>query len=275
MTPFIAEVLDANGSEWDYAEPYAGGAGVAMGLLIDGRVRRVHLNDSSRHVYAFWHSILKEPEAFCRRISRASLTIDAWREHREVVRRPEEHDLLDLGFSTFFLNRCNRSGILTAGVIGGQAQTGEWLIDARFPRNELIRRITVIADQRHRIRLSHLDAEVFLATKVSSLPKGTLVYLDPPYFARAKKLYLNTYEPADHARLAKAVQKVRHPWIVSYDANASIAALYPKRRKFTYSLQYSAVRAYAGRELFIFSDRLAVPATSSLPYVADGLRRLA
>lgn len=142
LAPFVAEVLDRNSAYANnYVEPYAGGAGVAMELLLSDRVKRVYLNDSSVHIYAFWKSILTEPEGFCRRISRASLTLDAWRAHREIVRHPERHDLSDLGFSTFVLNRCNRSGVLTAGVIGGTEQRGEWRIDARFPRNELIQRI--------------------------------------------------------------------------------------------------------------------------------------
>jgi hypothetical protein len=33
---------------------------------------------------------------------------------------------------TIYLNRTNRSGVLNAGVIGGQAQTGRHKIDARF-----------------------------------------------------------------------------------------------------------------------------------------------
>lgn len=276
LAPFISEVLDANDAEsWSYVEPYAGGAGVGMELLLDNRVRRVYLNDSSRPIYAFWRSVLDQPDAFCSRISRAALTLETWRKHRDVVRDQSKHDLLDLGFSTFFLNRCNRSGVLTGGVIGGQQQQGDWLIDARFPRAELIRRVEAIATRANRVSVTNLDAEVFLATKVAKLPAETLVYCDPPYFARAKRLYLDSYTEADHARLAKAIQKVKQPWLLSYDSHATIAALYQDRRQFTYRLSYSAISAYAGRELFIFSDKLKVPATSALSYVADGLKRLA
>src|SRR6476469_1943346 len=110
LAPFIAEILVANcATDWNYVEPYAGGAGVAIELLLRGKVGHVYLNDSSFQVYAFWKSMLADAEAFCRRIERASLTVNAWRAHREVVRHPEKHDLRDVGFSTFFLNRCNRS----------------------------------------------------------------------------------------------------------------------------------------------------------------------
>lgn len=276
LAPFINEVLVANDADrWNYVEAYAGGAGVGMELLLEDRVKRVHLNDCSRPIYAFWRAILDHPEAFCRRISRAALTLDAWRKHRDVVRAQAEHDVLDLGFSTFFLNRCNRSGVLTGGVIGGLQQQGEWLIDARFPRQELIRRIETIATRAHRVTVTNLDAEVFLSTKVAKMPAQTLVYCDPPYFSRAKRLYLDTYDTTDHARLATAIQKVKQPWMVSYDSHPTIAALYQRRRRFTYRLSYSAISAYAGRELFIFSDRLKIPETSVLDFVAEGLKRLA
>jgi DNA adenine methylase len=276
LAPFVAEVLEKNEAVgWNYVEPYAGGAGVAMELLLNKKVGHVYLNDSSVHIYAFWRAVLNEPEAFCRRISRASLTLETWRSHREVVRHPDEHDLNELGFSTFFLNRCNRSGILTAGVIGGVAQRGKWRIDARFPRNELIRRIEVIASKARHITVTNLDAELFIERRVNALAPETLVYCDPPYFARAAHLYLNTYLPRDHTRLAQVIQgKLRRPWIVSYDGHPTIISLYRNRRKFRYSLQYSAIRAYAGSEVFVFSDSLLIPSTSALPYIAKALPNL-
>lgn len=273
LTPFIAEILERNDAiGWNYVEPYAGGAGVAIELLLDRKVGHVYLNDSSVHIYAFWKAILSDPEGFCRRISRASLTLDAWRAHREVVRHPEKHDLHDVGFSTFFLNRCNRSGVLTAGVIGGASQEGRWRIDARFPRNELIQRIETIAAHRRRITVTNLDAQKFMIDRVDKLPKTTLVYCDPPYFARAERLYLNVYEPDDHATLAKFIQaKLRRPWVVSYDNHPEIAKLYRQRRRFRYSIQYSAMTTYEGTEYFIFSDGLKIPRKSALPSIDRAL----
>lgn len=276
LTPFVVELLEANGQErWTYAEPYAGGAGVAMELLLDNRVDHVYLNDSSIHIYAFWKSLLNDTDAFCSRLSRVALTLDAWRRHREVVRHPADHSLLDLGFSTFFLNRCNRSGVLTAGVIGGKAQSGAWRMDARFPRNELISRIEVIASRRRRITVSQKDAEGFMRSTVPRLPIKTLVYCDPPYYERAERLYLNTYRRTDHARLATVIQRdLCRPWLVSYDSHPDILRLYRRRRHFIYSLQYSAMTSYAGSEVFVFSDGLTIPRTSRLPYIADALGSL-
>jgi len=276
LAPFVAEILDRNDAVgWDYVEPYAGGAGVAMELLLDGKVGHVHLNDSSVHLYAFWTTILTDPDGFCRRVSRGSLTIDHWKRHREIVRHPREHGLADVGFSTFYLNRCNRSGVLTGGVIGGLAQQGRWRIDARFPRNELVKRIEAIALRRDQITVTNLDAEEFMMTRVNKLAPQTIVYCDPPYYERAERLYLSTYVRADHVRLAKVIQrKLRRPWLVSYNGHPEILSLYRERRKFQYTLQYSAIRAYAGREVFVFADDLELPRTSVLPSIARALAKL-
>jgi len=269
LAPFLVEVLAENRAvDWNYVEPYAGGAGAAMELLLNNRVGHVYLNDSSFPIYAFWKALRDNPEHFCRRISRASLNLVTWKKHREVLRSPHEHTIEDVGFSTFYLNRCNHSGVLTAGVIGGLKQDGPWRIDARFPRNQLIQRVEAIAQYRDRITLSNIDAETFLGNKVSRLSKNTLIYCDPPYFARAKRLYLNIYEPADHQRLAHFMQtQVSQNWLVSYDNHPTILRAYSKRRTFCYSLQYSAMKVYAGREVFVFSDRLKIPTTSILPYL--------
>lgn len=274
LTPFVLEVIKANGLEGGhYVEPYAGGAGVAMELLVDGHVGHVHLNDSSYHVYSFWHSALMHTDEFCAKISRSLLNVDEWCTHREVLRHPDQHSELEVGFSTFYLNRTNRSGVLTGGVIGGLNQSGKWKIDARFPRNELIRRIELIGSLRNSITLCNLDAEDFFSNHVPTLPSQALVYCDPPYFEKASRLYLNHYAPDDHARIAETIQHLENvKWMVSYDGVEQILGYYTGRRKFLYELQYNASRVYKGSEVFIFSDDLVIPRSSALAHITKALK---
>ena len=148
-------------------------------------------------------------------------------------------------------------------------------MDARFPRNELIRRVELIASRKSKIRIKNLDAEKFLTEYVPGLPKRTLVYLDPPYFKKADRLYLNHYAPQDHMRLAKLVQrKVKLPWLVSYDNTPEIQALYTDRMSFCYFLQYNAAKCYQGSEFFAFSDKLIVPKSSKLQFINAALSKL-
>lgn len=273
LWPFIHEILNANSLvNAEYAEPYAGGAGVAMELLLRKHISRVHLNDSCLAVFSFWHSILNDTEKFCRKISRASLTVNEWKKQREVFRSREGADRFDLGFAMFYLNRCNRSGILNGGVIGGLDQTGDWKIDARFPRNALITRIETIAARKSSIRIRNWDAERFMVDYIPRLPRNSLVYCDPPYFRKAERLYPNHYLESDHAQIAKVIQsKVKAPWIVSYDSCDEIKNHYSKRSMINYQLQYSAAKVYKGSELFIFSDKTQMPTESCLPLIHEAL----
>lgn len=275
LAPFIAELVDANNLVGgDYAEPYAGGAGVAVDLLLSGKVARIHLNDSHKAVYYFWRSILEETETFCRKIASASLTVPEWRRQKQILTHRKDFSPLDVGFAMFFLNRCNRSGIGSGGVIGGLDQTGEWKMDARFPRNELIQRIESIARFRTKIQVRNMDAERFIMQYVPRLPAKTLVYCDPPYYQKAERLYPNYYQPNDHSRIAELFQSgISHKWVVSYDGVPEILKLYKSRRYFLYSLQYNAAKAYRGTEVFVFSDDLVLPKVSSLTFIETALHR--
>ena len=205
ISPFINEILlENNLIGGQYVEPYAGGAGVGIELLLRGQVSRIHLNDIDPAVYAFWHSILKETEEFCYRISRASLSIEEWRKQREILREKEDVDRFDLGYAMFYLNRCNRSGILSGGVIGGLKQNGEWKMDARFPRNDLIRRIESIARLKRFIKIRNWDAEKFIIEYLPRLPPNTLVYCDPPYYNKSqKKCWLRDLDSNQDTRFQK------------------------------------------------------------------------
>jgi DNA adenine methylase len=274
LTPFINEILETNEIDGHYIEPYAGGAGVALELLLTKKVKYIHLNDSDIRLYAFWHSVKNENEKLCNHILSASLTVEEWKKHREVLRNPEKYSLFEIGFSTFYMNRCNRSGILKAGIIGGLNQEGNYKMDARFSRNDLIRRIELIGVYSDTIFISNLDAEDFIDNYIPNLDENSLIYFDPPYFNKAKDLYLNSYKPEDHQRLSGAIQKVEKPWVLSYDNVPEIISLYTSRNYFTYDLQYSAAKNYKGKEVFVFSDFIKLPKSCGLKFVDKELDKI-
>jgi DNA adenine methylase len=181
---FLGEVIALNGiQDCIYAEPFAGGAGAALSLLFSERVSKILLNDADPCIYAFWDSILNQSGRFLSLLDKTALTIDVWRRQRDIYRNPKRHSRVRVGFATFFLNRCNRSGIImNAGPIGGIEQKGKWKIDARFNRQELRRRINKILVYRERIEISNKDAIDFLKNDVTpqARKKPVFVYLDPP-----------------------------------------------------------------------------------------------
>ncbi|ECU4143923.1 DNA adenine methylase, partial [Salmonella enterica subsp. enterica serovar 4,[5],12:i:-] len=147
LSYFLKDVIEQNSlNDGAYAEPYAGGAGVALELLLEEYVRKIYINDADFAVYSFWSSVINDTDNLCRLISNAKINMDEWRFHRYVISNPTEFTKLEIGFSAFFLNRTNRSGILKAGVIGGKAQNGKWRMDVRFNRDDLISRIENIAN---------------------------------------------------------------------------------------------------------------------------------
>jgi DNA adenine methylase len=247
-----------------YVEPYAGGASVALGLLLNEYVAKIVINDLDRSLYAFWYAVINKSEELCDLIEKVKLDVPTWQQQREVQRNKLTRPLLELGFSTFYLNRTNRSGILNGGIIGGLKQTGEWKIDARFNKKELINRIRRIAAYKNRIEVYNLDACDLLQKISSRMPKKALFYLDPPYFLKGRALYVNYYKPQDHASVADMITGFKkHRWIVSYDYTPEVVKLYRGFRRNRYSINYSAAKYSKGKEVMIFSDNLFIPKVKS------------
>jgi len=261
LVPYVKKIMEANNLvDGSYAEPYAGGAAVAMELVLHEYAKKVYINDISSGVAAFWRSLLNSTDRLCTLIQGASLTIEEWHRQKQVQAHVEAHDDLELGFSTFFLNRTNRSGILGAGVIGGKGQAGKWKLDARFNKEDLIQRIHAIARVRDRIEFHQLDAIKFLDLIAPKLPAKSLIYLDPPYYVKGSDLYLHHYQHDDHVKIAKRVAKlITKNWIVSYDNADQIHAMYGKFRGIIYGLSYSAQDRYKGSEAMFFSNKLIIP----------------
>lgn len=242
----------------EYAEPYAGGASVALSLLYGEFVTQVHINDIDPAVAAFWNVVLESTEELVKRIRDVTVTIAEW-ERQRSVQESEDPDLIDLAFSTFFLNRTNRSGIIKGGVIGGKAQTGRWALDARFNKSDLIGRIEKVARYRSRIKTYQLDGAEFISCVLPSLPPKALAYLDPPYYVKGGDLYEHHYRHEDHERIAALVGTIKQPWVVSYDYVPEIEKMYEGYRQRLYGIHYSAQARYRGTEVMVFSPQLRIP----------------
>lgn len=244
----------------EYAEPYAGGASVALTLLYDEYVRKIYINDIDSAVYSFWYSALNSTDELCRLVNDTEVTIDEWQRQKRV-QADSCSSPLQLGFSTFFLNRTNRSGIIRGGAIGGLGQSGTWLLDARYNKDSLIKRIQRVARYRDRIRLSNLDAMDFITTIADQLSARSIIYLDPPYYVKGQsELYRNSYDPDDHKVVSTTVATLAQNWIVSYDDVEEIRCLYSEFRHTSYGLSYSAQERYRGAEIMFFSPDLLIPA---------------
>lgn len=262
LSSFLKQVIELNDlQEGTYVEPYAGGAGAAINLLYDGSVRHIVINDFDPAIYAFWISILNNTDEFICKIESVPLTIEEWYCQKNILRTFDLQNLFDIGFATFFLNRCNRSGILKAGPIGGLKQAGEYSIGARFNRKNLVKKIRLIQQHKERISVYNLDAIELLQKVIPKIDGPKLIYLDPPYFKKGPQLYLNSYEHDDHENLAWALDKLSSSvcWVLTYDDAQEIRALYQDSSILTYTLNYSAAQSRQGRELLISHPKLRLP----------------
>lgn len=258
---FISFILRQNNlTDGFYIEPFCGGAGLAIELLLREYIQHIYLNDIDPHIFSFWSSLLNETEPLIRLIENVEVSIEEWRRQKHIYDDPEGYTSLELGFATFFLNRCNRSGILGGRPIGGLNQTGLWKIDARFNKKNLIRRIETIAFYVERIHVYGYDATYFLKNIIKNLPQEkTLVYLDPPYYIMGGELYLNNYSHSDHHALSWFIKGLPFKWVLSYDNVLQILDMYQDKRSLNISLRYRANQRKQGNEIIIFSDDLCIP----------------
>ena len=259
LAAFVKKVIQTNHLlDGEYVEPYAGGAAIALELLLHEYVSHIHINDISRPVFAFWKSVIDDTERLCRLVRDTRLTMRVRDKEKNIVMNQDDHDDLALGFAMFFLNRTNRSGILNAGVIGGRDQSGPWKIDARYNGDELVSRIMAIARMKNRISVTGLDALEFLREGGTHWPPKTLIYCDPPYYMKGRDLYYDYYEPEDHEGVASFVKQqiLRQKWIVSYDNVKQVRDLYAGFKRVTYQIGYSAKSSRRGTEVMFFCDGL-------------------
>jgi len=246
-----------------YCEPFAGGAGIACRLMVEGAISEAWINDIDPAIYAFWNCVLTATDDLCELIQNTPITIDEWHRQREVQQRTRVSKVA-LGFSTLFLNRTNRSGILRGGVIGGYKQEGKYPLDCRFNRVDLVRKVQRLATYRDQIHLTCQDARLYIGSVVRKLPEHSLVNIDPPYFDKGPELYTSFYTANDHAALARAIRAIKKPWMLTYDNVPAIRRLYSGLPGTQKSLNYTAQVKKTGVELLILSPQLHAPRTIEL-----------
>ena len=243
-----------------YIEPFAGGAGIAVELLLRDVVSRIVINDYDKGIWSFWKAILTETERFISEIRTVPLTINEWEKQRDICLNYNKKYSFELGFATFYMNRTNRSGIIKGGVIGGLQQNGKWKIDARFNRESLISRIESIAFRKKDIRLYNQDITTFIEHYVPFYSEKAMIYFDPPYFKKGKQLYMNFFEFEDHKRIERVIRNsVECDWIVTYDDASEIREIYASYPVMLYDLNYSVSKKCKTSELMIFKSNIPIP----------------
>ena len=265
LADFISLVIqNLNIEDCTYVEPFAGGAGVALSLLLNGTVNRIVINDYDKAIYSFWRAVKQEPSSLIDLIRATPITVEEWHKQKEIYSSSTTYSL-ELAFATLFLNRTNRSGILNAGPIGGYTQDSNWKIDVRFDKEAIIEKIEAIAKVRNRISVYNKDIISLLRNYAPSFDGNVFYYFDPPYFNKGQKLYKNYFTPRDHQRICSVIaDEINAPWIITYDDVPQIAEMYAQYVMRHFDLTYSAANKGKAAELMIFSDAQSCPTPQQL-----------
>lgn len=259
LAPFVADLLSRTNTQTKlFVEPFAGGASISISLLEADLVDNIALSDADYLVAAFWKTVFSpNASALADRIYDCPVTLDEWK--RQKALKPETE--LDSAFKCFFLNRTSFSGSLhdKTGPIGGMAQASKYPIDCRFNKSRLAERIIELSALRARVRFVRNESYVktindMRRTKLfREEPQSVAWYLDPPFFAKADKLYPKSFVARDHTRLRTATDDLPGHWILSYDDHPDARTHYADHPGFArVNLQYTA--RVDGRERLVATE---------------------
>lgn len=260
LTNYIEHLLRINDITDTYIEPFAGGAGVAIGLLLDNKIKNIVINDYDKSIYSVWNSILNKPHQLISKIKNTEITLNEWNRQKKIHEHFKNHqNSIENAFSTLFLNRTNVSGIISGGPIGGQNQSGKYKIDCRFNKDKVIGKIKAINNRRNNITITRMDATDFIDKVVSQYDStSSFIFFDPPYYKQGQNLYLSFYNSNGHKKLAKKIQSLNdYKWITTYDCEKDILNMYSQSTAYKYSLRYSANNKKIASE-YLFTNNTTI-----------------
>ena len=264
----IKEILAENNLlNCTYMEPFSGGAGLALKLLMNNDVSRIVINDFDYAIYAFWHNVLYDTNRFCNDIECITVDLKEWEKQKEIYNNQNNYSMYEIGLATFFLNRTNRSGIIKGGPIGGRKQEGKYKINCRFNKKILIEKIKKIASYRNRIKLFKYDVNDFIKRVIMrQKDENFFVYFDPPYIKKGPELYKNHFNLEEHKYLSINIKEKLYGknWIVTYDKNQLVQKLYENFCIVEFDLKYSGGKNKKGNELMILSNNLTIANKNNL-----------
>lgn len=245
-----------------YSEAFAGGAGLALKLLSKGIVSQIHINDYDYAIYSFWYSMKRHNKKLKKMMLGATFSIEEWDRQKKIYLTSSKgskspYSKLEIGFATFYLNRTNRSGILSAGPIGGRKQNGNYLMDCRFNKKALAEIFDNFYEHRFNIYVYHCDAYKFIKNMDENF-NNQVIYLDPPYVQKGPGLYKNSFDENKHTELRDSMREIRSKWFMTYDEDKLVKNLYENYESQIFNLNYSAHSSKKGSEYAIFSDNMIV-----------------
>lgn len=280
LSAYVKKILNKNKISGTYIEPFAGGAGISIELLLSGTVKEIVINDYDSSIYAIWYAILNDTDKLISMISSVPFDYTSpnadtpnnmlrfWKKQKNIHEHADKSKYsIENAFATLMLNRMNVSGVINGGPIGGKSQLGKYKLDSRFNKKTLITKIKNIAEEREHIILYNLDANELIKVIHNSFDAdNTFIFFDPPYFVQGKNLYMSFFDDKQHEVLAKNILSLEnYYWITTYDHAPQISELYSSASKrYEYSLNYSANKRGKAFEYLFASPITKLPVLETM-----------
>ena len=263
LSNFLANLIEINNlSQPIYCEPFSGGFGAGLDLLFSGKVHSIIINDLDIGIYSIWYAILHDIDNFIQIISDTEISVSEWNHQKNIYNSliDSKKYSLELAFATFFLNRTNVSGIINGGPIGGKFQKSRYLIDCRFNKKNLIKKIRLINGRKNQVKLFNLEANQLIHNELLNIePRKLFIFFDPPYYKQGKNLYTNFFNHDNHVELKKCISLMdEYKWITTYDYEENIKKIYSGYPTFEYQIRYSANRVRKEKEYLFHSKNTLV-----------------
>jgi DNA adenine methylase len=217
------------GAATEYREPFFGSG--ALGLEVISRLPdgvRVWINDLDPGVYAIWLSVTHDLRPLEHAIAAFRPTVDAFRRLKADDGTATGDTVRD-AIHKIALHRMSISGFgaMSGGPMGGQNQRGECHVGSRWNPASIITAVRrahrILWRFRNRLRITNLHFRDVIA----SAGAESLIYLDPPYYAKGSQLYATHMDDAEHAELAAMLRSTAADWRLSYDDCGRVQELYP------------------------------------------------
>ncbi len=211
LVPRIRQWLSSlNPRPRELAEPFAGGAIVALSALYENRVRKVTLVEKDEDVAAVWNVMLYGDGL---RLASEILHFDLTPESVKKVLSTQPNDEFERAFSTIVRNRVQHGGILAPGAsLLKQGENGKGIRSRWYP-NTLRKRIEAIVYNQEDISFLKGDGIEFI--RYNAHRQDTAFFIDPPYTVAGRRLY--RYSEIDHRELFRVTKRVRGDFLMTYD----------------------------------------------------------
>ncbi|MDQ7024124.1 MAG: DNA adenine methylase [Anaerolineae bacterium] len=236
----------------EYREPFLGGGSVYFAIkeAFGSRIKSYWVNDIYTDLFHFWSFARDDIKNL---VESVTTMRDAYPNGRELYTELKKEEVYLSGFELaarfFIMNRITFSGVMDAGGYSQQA----------FERRFTISSIERLQNINYWLQETKITNEDY-ALLLESEGDDVFIFLDPPYLSKThsrlygKKGKLHT--SFDHQRLADALKKCPHRWLLTYDDSEEVRELFQFANIIEWELQYGMNNykqktAAKGKELFI------------------------